>query len=269
MHSLCKNRITDLFVAVDDSVTKTEGPGRPGLTKSEVVTILLWNALTENQYLLKDIHAWIGRHYEAEFPALPHYSAFVDQCHQVLPQLHQLLQQLLASNAPIRWLDSTMVPVCKEHRASHYRVAPKVVGWGKNYQGFWFGFKLHGSINDRGQFCAIALTSADVYDGHMSKKLTNNKTKIAVGDSHYGGRAQTEPLREKNSTIFLAYPHPKQNQKLLAKWQKVLLDFRSKIECVWDQLKEHMRLVTSFPRSATGYLVHYLPLIIGYQLTVM
>ena len=89
----------------------------------------------------------------------------------------------------------------------------------------------------------VALTSADVYDEHMSKKLTNNKTVLAVGDTSYGGKAQTEPLREKNVTIFLTVPHPKNNKYPLTSWQEALLDFRSKIECVWDILKEHMRLV--------------------------
>ncbi len=122
---------------------------------------------------------------------------------------------------------------------------------------------------NQGQLCAIALTPADAYDGHLSKKLTDKYTKIAIGDTHYGGRAQTQPLYEKNGTIFLAYPHPKQNKKLLVCWQKLLLDARSKIESVWDYLKEHMRLVTSFPRSAKGYLVHYLPIILAYQLSVL
>ncbi|MCR4277782.1 MAG: transposase [Candidatus Berkelbacteria bacterium] len=269
MHSLCKDRITELFVLVDNTLEKRTGAGRPGLAKSEVVTILVWNALTENQHLLKDIHACMKRHYQREFPHLPGYSAFVDQCHEALPELHQILTLLLDTTAPVRWLDSTMVPVCREHRIDTYKVAKELVGLGKNHQGWWYGFKLHGSINQLGQFCALALTSADVYDGHMSKKLTNNKTVLAVGDTSYGGRAQTEPLRERNGTIFVAVPHPKKNKQLLAIWQKQLLDFRSKIECVWDRLKEHMGLVTSFPRSATGYLVHYLPLLIGYQLSVV
>lgn len=268
MHSLQKQHITELYVLVDNQIGKEYKTGRPGLSKSEVVTILVWNALLEKQYLLKDIHGCISRHYASEFPRLPKYKSFVWQCHQALPEFYQILKSLLASNAPVRWLDSTMVPVCKGHRARSYRVAREAVAWGKNHQGFWYGFKLHGSINEKGQFCALALTSADVYDGHMSKKLTDRKTVLAVGDTHYGGKTQTEPLRQKNGTIFLAYPHPKKNKGLLARWQKILLDFRSKIECVWDQLKEHMRLVTSFPRSATGYLVHYLPLIIGYQLSM-
>jgi hypothetical protein len=183
--------------------------------------------------------------------------------------MHNILKSLLDTNAPIRFLDSTMLPVCREHRIDSYKVARDIVGLGKNHQGWWYGFKLHGSVNETGQFCAVALTSADVYDGHMSKNLTNSQTKIAVGDTSYGGKAQTEPIRERNGTIFVATPHPKQNKKLLAAWQKILLDMRSKIECTWDYLKQHMHLVTSFPRSAKGYLVHYLPIIIGYQLRAM
>jgi hypothetical protein len=269
MRSLQKEHITDLFVMVDELIGRDQKIGRPGLAKSEVVTILIWNAMTEKQYLLKDIHGLVSRHYLKHFPKLPKYSAFVDQCHSVLPEMFSVLQALLSKKSPLRFLDSTMVPVCKTYRADNYKVAREITGLGKNHQGYWYGFKLHGSVNDLGQLCAIALTSADVYDGHLSKKLTNKYTKIAVGDTSYGGRAQTEPLYEKNGTIFLAYPHPKQNKKLLAGWQKLLLDMRSKIECVWDQLKEHMRLVTSFPRSAKGYLVHYLPIIIAYQLSVL
>lgn len=68
MHSLCKDRITDLFVLVDESIEKRTGRGRIGISKAEIVTLLLWNALTEKQHLLKDIHAWAERYYQSEFP---------------------------------------------------------------------------------------------------------------------------------------------------------------------------------------------------------
>lgn len=266
MHSLQKEHITDLFVLVDDLIGGQEKrPGRPGMVKSEVVTILIWNAMVEKQYLLKDIHRLIKRHYLSYFPKLPRYSAFIDLCQSVLTKMILVLKKLLKNEAPIRFMDSTMVPVCRIHRKDTYKVAKEIVGLGKNHQGYFYGFKLHGSVNEKGQLCAVALTSADVYDGHASKVLTNKYTKIAVGDTSYGGRAQTEPLFHKNGTIFLAYPHPKQNKKLLANWQKILLNFRSKIETVWDYLKEHMKFVTSFPRSAKGYLVHYLPILLAYQ----
>jgi len=269
MHSLEHHHITDLYVLVDDLLPQESSLGRPGITNREVVTLLLFNTLTDFQPLLKDVHAWAKRHYSAEFPKLPKYSAFVDRVHQAYPAFFTILQSLLATDSPIEWMDSTKIPVCNNHRADHYRVAREVVGWGKNWQGYWYGFKLHGAINEKGQFCALTLTSAAQYDGHEMKHLVHYATRIAVGDTHYGGKAQTDPLTKKYGTLFLAYPHPKQNKKLLAPWQKLLLDFRSKIESVWDILKEHMGLVTSFPRSLTGYLVHYLRVIIAYQLSVI
>lgn len=270
MRSLEKHHITEFFCLVDDLiVSKPVGPGRPGIAPSEIVCLLLWNTLTDFQPQLKDLHAWAQRHYQEYFPKLPHYSAFVDQVNACYPVFFQVLQYLLVTNSPVLWMDSTKVPVCKNHRVESYKVAKEETGWGKNWQGSWYGFKLHGAINERGQFCAVTLTSASQYDGHEIKRLVNRKTKVVVGDTHYGGKAQTGPLHRKYGIVFLATPHPTQNKKVMAGWQKVLLDFRAKIESVWDLLKEHKKLVTSFPRSLTGYLVHYVRILISYQLTVM
>ncbi len=269
MRSLEHHHITDLYCLVDGLLPVESLVGRPGITTREIVTILLFNTLTDFQPILKDVHAWTRRHYGSEFPRLPEYSAFVDQVNQAYPYFFLALQQILVTDTPVRWMDSTKVPVCKNHRADTYKVAKEETGWGKNWQGYWYGFKLHGAINERGQFCALTLTNASQYDGHEMKRLMNEKTKIVVGDTHYGGKAQTGPLQRKYGTIFLAYPHPKQNKKIMTLWQKQLLDFRSKIESVWDLLKEHSKLVTSFPRSLKGYLVHYLRILIAYQLTVI
>lgn len=269
MRSLESHHITDLYVLIDDLLPLESNIGRPGISTREVVTLLLFNTLTDFQPLLKNVHTWAKRHYSAEFPSLPEYSAFVDQVHQAYPYFVFALKSLLVTNAPVRWVDSTGIAVCKNQRVERYKVARDETGWGKNWQGSWYGFKLHGAINQWGQFCAVTLTSASQYDGHELKRLTNRTTKVAVGDTHYGGRAQTKPLNSRNGTIFLAYPHPKQNKKVLAHWQKILLSFRSKIESVWDYLKEHLKLVTSFPRSLTGYTVHYLRILIAYQLSVL
>ena len=51
-------------------------------------------------------------------------------------------------------------------------------------------------------------------------------------------------------------------------WQDALLSFRSKIESVFDYLKNHLHLVISFPRSVNGYLLQYVLVLIGYQVEV-
>lgn len=57
--------------------------------------------------------------------------------------------------------------------------------------------------------------------------------------------------------------HP---NEVLTQWQLTLLHARPRIECVFDYLKEHLLLVTSFPRSVNGYAVHYIRTLLAYQL---
>ena len=99
-----------------------------------------------------------------------------------------LLQQLLCGDAPIKFVDSTMLPVCKLERSSFHKVARSIAEYGKNHQGWHYGFKLHASITARGELCSIALTPANVYDAQMMPRILNKHTKIAVGDSHYGAK---------------------------------------------------------------------------------
>ncbi|HEX6461639.1 MAG TPA: hypothetical protein VFZ58_00005, partial [Candidatus Saccharimonadales bacterium] len=66
--------------------------------------------------------------------------------------------------------------------------------------------------------------------------------------------------------FILSPPHPQQKKQVLATWQLTLLHARPKIECVFDYLKEHLLLVTSFPGSVNGYAVHYIRTLLAYQL---
>jgi hypothetical protein len=52
----------------------------------------------------------------------------------------------------------------------------------------------------------------------------------------------------------------------MAEWQEKLLNLRAKVECTFDALKEHLPLVSSFPRSVNGYLLHYVRILLGYQM---
>ncbi len=100
-------------------------------------------------------------------------------------------------------------------------------------------------------------------------KLVNEHTKIGIGDSHYGARVMGRILWEKYGTIFIAPPHYKQKRKIATPFQNKLLSDRSKIESVFDIMKEHLHLVSSFPRSVFGYLVHYVRILLGYQIIAL
>lgn len=270
--SLQSHHIIDLYVLVDDYITEPAKPlgGRPpALRQSEVVTILLWNALTEPSRTLKQVHETIRLHHLQDFPKLPSYSKFVVACHRALPDLIQTLQSLLVTTAPIRLMDSTMLEVCKLARAGTHRVAKGVADFGKNWQGWHYGFKLHASIDRKGRFCGLALTPANVYDAQMMPSILNSYTKVAVGDGTYNASVMRRIIAQMYGTVVIAPVHPKQTKKIMARWQEMLLHARSKIEAVFDYLKEHMGIISSFPRSVAGYVLQYVRILLGYQIMAL
>jgi hypothetical protein len=267
MHAIQKQHIVDLFVWVDDSLPKQVQLGRPSvLTDSELLTVLIWDGLCEPHKNLSSLYSWIEREYGDYFPRLPKYQNFVAHCHRLLPQMVWFLSSLLAYDAPLRFADSTMLPVCKHIRADRHRVAKGVAAFGRNWQGWHYGFKLHAAIDHKSRLAALVFTPANEHDNQLMEQLVNDQTKILVGDSHYGGSVMRRRLWKKHRTIVIAPPHHTQRKKMATAWQMLLLHSRPKIEATFGKLKEQHFLVTSFPRSVQGYFTHYVRVLLGYQM---
>lgn len=265
MLSLYTHDITDLFVLVDETLPRTlPGRGRkPLMDVSELVTALLWNMLTVHSRTLKDVWIWLMLYHHRDFQ-VPHYSAFIDACQRALPELVWLLE-LFCAESPIEIVDSTVLPVCKNHRADAYRTLDsELVGWAYNHQGSFFGFKLHLACDLKQQICRVILTRGDVHD-QTPLSVLRGRARLLIGDRHYGGKAIRQWLA-KQGVLVIAPPQIKQTHQLMAQWQAFFLNLRPRIESIFDALKEHLGLVTSFPRSLKGYLVHYARVILGYQL---
>lgn len=266
------HHIVDLYCWVDDAITKTSVPTRgrpPVLSSPEVITLLMWSTMVLQQKNLKDVYRMLSVYHRADFKELPAYNTFVDEVHRALPLCFELLTQLLSSTEAVRIMDATMLPVCKLHRVDSYKVAKNIATFGKNWQGWHYGFKLHASVSLDGRLCGIALTNASVYDAQMEHLILNEHARLAVGDTLYGASVMRKRMWRRYGTIIIAPPHPKQKKKMTAPWQIELLNIRSKIESVFDYLKEHLHLVSSFPRSMSGYLVHYMRILLAYQIMAL
>ena len=264
------HHIVDLYCWVDDMLPKQIHckTGRPlSVSQTEVITILIWNTITLKQNTFKDIFNAVSLYHQKDFPTLPTYSRFIDHCHAVIPQFVELIEMLLQSS-DIGVIDSTMIPVCKLQRADSHKVAKNKARFGKNWQGWHYGFKLHTTITLDGALSSIHFTGANEYDAQPLPHLIN-KQKILVGDTLYGASVMRKYIWEEYDTVIISPPFPKQNKKIATPWQNVLLNMRSKIESVFDYLKNHLHLVSSFPRSMSGYLIHYLRVLVSYQIMAL
>ena len=272
MLQLQSHHIVDLYCWVDDNLPHKDSSkgGRPSIiTDSELITLLIWNVIVLHQKTIRDIFIFASTYLDHEFPNLPKYNAFVKQCHRVAPYMLFLLQRLLCHNEPLRFADSTMLPVCANHRADTYKVAKTSASFGKNHQGWYYGFKLHATTNIEGQICSLYFSGAHFYDAQALPLLVNRSTDILVGDTLYGASVMRRKINKIFGTKIISPPWPKQKKKIATPFQNFLLSERTRIESVFGILKNQLQLVTSFPRSLMGYLFHYIRILLGYQIIAL
>src|SRR5437868_5332554 len=138
MRVLRKHHILPLYVWIDDAVapaTQVERKtGRPAVLRdSEVITILVFNLLTCQQQTIRQIYDWVSQYHARDFPKLPNYQNFLKHCHRVVPQIGYILDGLLESEAQLRFMDSTMLEVCRLVRRKWHRVARGYAHTGHNW----------------------------------------------------------------------------------------------------------------------------------------
>jgi hypothetical protein len=269
MRVLRAHHITNLVALVDSFLPRQAASpkgGRPVILHcNETIALLLFSSFVAPQRTLKGIYIWAQTYYYRRF-CLPSYKSFIRKCHQALSGMLIILDHLLVKDAAIRFMDSTMLHVCRLIRANRHKVARAVAGFGINWQGWHYGLKLHAACNIQGQLAAVYFTAANEHDGQQIPHLVNDYTTIAVGDGTYNASVMRRKMWREHKAYILAPPHPKQTKKVLEQWQLLLLHKRTKIECTFDYLKEHMLLETSFPRSVEGYALHYTRILVAYQL---
>ena len=69
------------------------------------------------------------------------------------------------------WVDSTMLPVCKNQRIGRHKSMKAIVTRGKSSMGWFFGCKLHLIMNQSGDIVGTALSNENTADIKIIKQL--------------------------------------------------------------------------------------------------
>ena len=157
----------------------------PRLSPSEIMTILIHFHQSHyrtfkayyTEYVL--IHRW------AEFPALVSYNRFVELTPSVLVPLLAYLQQRQGSCTGLSFVDATAIKVCHNKRIPRHKVFAGIAARGKTSMGWFYGFKLHLSVNDRGEILACQLTPGNVDDRKPLPNLAKSLFGKLFGDKGY------------------------------------------------------------------------------------
>ncbi len=107
-----------------------------------------------------------------EFPRLLSYNRMVEVMAGYLVPMTAYLHTKLGVCTGISFIESTALAVCKNPRISSHRVFAELAQRGKTSTDWFFGFKLHLVINDRGELLAFCLTPGNRDDRHPVPRLT-------------------------------------------------------------------------------------------------
>ncbi len=233
------------------------------LCPSEVMTILIH--FHQSQYrTFKAYYTYhVQHHLRSEFPHLISYQRFVALIPSMQVPLRAYLQSCYGACTGISFIDATSLEVCDPKRISQHRVFAVDAQRGKTSMGWFYGFKLHLAVNDRGELLACCLTPGNVDDRAPVPQMVKNLRGKLFGDRGYISAPLTKLLFEHGLHLITRLRKNMKN-KLMHLSDKLLLRKRAIIESIIDQLKNISQIEHSRHRSPTNFVVHLIAGLLAY-----
>lgn len=272
-----KKDITNLYVVIDDfckeyekyfnslSLPKNKRLTRtPCLEISEIITIILLFHHSPAKNFKYFYNSYLQQ-YLSEFPKLPSYNRFIELQQRCLGHFHALLMVLcaMAKQTGLSYVDSTCMPVCHNKRTSRHKVFKGLATLGKSSMGYFFGFKLHLVINEKGELLNVALTSGNVDDRKPVRAMTKNLVGLLFGDKGYIDQKLFNDLIQRNLKLVTGIKANMKNKIMILK-EKILLRKRSIIETVNSVLKKDFQISHTRHRSFLNGFIHIFSTLIAY-----
>ncbi len=234
------------------------------LSLSEVMTIMVLFHSAGYRNLKQFYLEFVSVHLTNEFPALVSYPRFVQFEGEALIPLAAYLQTRAGVCTGISFVDATKLVACENLRIPQHKQFASIAKRGKTSTGWFFGFKLHLTVNNVGELLSWFVTPGNCDDRkpvpHLAKKLWGK----LFGDKGYLSNPLKLLLAEQNLELITK---PKKNQKNvvpLPKEDKILLRKRAIIETVIDQLKNISQIEHTRHRSFWNFLVNLVAGLIAY-----
>lgn len=233
------------------------------LPVSEVMTIMIRFHQSRYRNFKAYYTQQVLEHLRPEFPGLVSYERFVSLMPGALVPLCAYLASCYGSGAGVSFIDSTPIAVCHNRRIASHRVFAGMVRMGKTSVGWFFGFKLHLVVNDRGELLACQLTAGNVDDRKPVPRLSQGLLGRLQGDRGYISQKLSMQLFARGLRLVTKL---KRNMKpiALSSQDSFLLRQRAIIESINDQLKNISQIEHTRHRSPTNFLVNLVSGLIAY-----
>jgi len=228
------------------------------LHPAEILTILILFQQSGYRTFKGFYREHVQVHLRQEFPRALSYSRFVELMPRFLVPLAIYLHPLRGPCTGSSFIDSTSLAVCHPARIQQHRVFAVDARRGKTSVGWFYGFKLHLVVNDRGELLAFCLTPGNTDDRRPAPRLVRRLFGKLFGDKGYISQPLAEQLFVAQGLRLITKLRKNMRQQLLEFSDRLLLRKRALIETIIDQLKNICQIEHSRHRSPYNFLVHLL-----------
>lgn len=276
--NIAKDKVTEIFYLTDEfckhftanlSTYKLgNAPKRkPLMSESEVITLMTLFHSGSFRNMKHFYQQYVQKHLQSEFPNTVSYNRFTELMQAaVLPMTIFLKTCCMGECTGISFIDSTPIRVCKNKRIKRNKVFKDMATVGKSTMGYFFGFKLHLIINDKGELLNFAITQGNVDD---REPLKNERFVESIKGKLYADKGYLS--KDLTNILFIDGLHLitsiRSNMKncLMELKDKIMLRKRSVIETVNDELKNMCQVEHSRHRSFGNFITNMLSGLIAYS----
>jgi len=266
--------LTTIFCQVDDFCNElnkhllqdASNRGRPStMTRSEILTICIFYHYSKFKSFKDYYTTYIKGYYKGAFGNVVSYNRFTELAQENAVFLGMFAISLNAIATGISYIDSTPIAVCNNRRIHAHKVLKGIAQRGKSSTGWFYGFKLHIVINDKGEIISFAITPGNVDDRNLSviAKVTHGLWGKLFGDRGYISKDLFEELWSRKIHIVTGLKQNMKN-KLMPLEDKMLLKKRGVVESVINLLKTFFNIEHTRHRSVLGFFSNIFSCIAAY-----
>ena len=177
----------------------------------------------------------------------------------LLPLAFYLKSVRMGNCSGISFIDSTPIRVCHNRRIHSNKVFKQYAQRGKCSIGWFFGFKLHIIVNEKGELLNFAITQGNIDDREplIAGKMLKNIWGKLFGDRGYLSQKLFETLFYDGIHLITKIRNNMKNS-LMNINDKILLPKRSIIETINDELKNICQVEHSRHRSLVNFFTNLL-----------
>ena len=280
---LFSDKVAGIFVKVDDfcnefehefkkqalpaSSSQQKRNRKTTLSDSEIISILIcFHGGQFRNFKHFYVH-YVCVHLRDCFPNVVSYNRFIELSHRSAVAFMLFLHYCCRGECTgISFIDSTILRVCHNKRIKRNKVFKGLAKVGKSTVGWFFGFKLHLIINDKGEILSFFLSQGNTADcnAKLITKMTKQIFGKVFGDKGYISKALSDLLFGNGIQLITAVRR-NMKQKALSNEEKLLLRKRSVIETVNDELKNICQVEHTRHRSIAGFILNIMGAIAAYS----